>query len=270
MMLGEDPEPPPPPPAWGECPCVLASTLEEVVEGPQSMSFPPIWHNTLHLTVTEVLRGDPGCAVGARLCVAHSARQVAAPAFPAVGSACLLGGVAMAARGMMMARMPMRGGGGGADGMGMAQPSLNCLRIEERTEEAHRGAVLGCSLPFGWTADGGAIRSPFGAWSPLAGSTVIAAADAPVCSATGRPVLQCCSAGELTLTGEMVPPASAEDPTAVSKGGKPKGMWPGGWWEWTNPDGDGEVRHLMITPMICASCLLRGFSEVTGWLYSTV
>lgn len=247
-MLGEEAEPPPPPPAWGECPCVLCGTLEEVVEGPQSLSFPPIWHSTLHLTVTEVLRGDPGCAVGARLCVAHSARQVAAPTFPAVRSACLLGGVAMAARGMMMARMPMRGSGAGG---GAAEPSLNCLRIEERTEEAHRGAVLGCSLPFGWSAEGGAIRSPFGAWSPLDGSTVIAAADAPVCSATGRPVLQC-SPGELSLTGEMVPPASAEDPTAVSTGGKPKGMWPGGWWEWTNPDGDGEVRHVMISLIICA------------------
>eukprot|EP01043_Picozoa_sp_COSAG02_P114594 COSAG02_NODE_50911_length_317_cov_1.096330_1_plen_59_part_10 len=59
----------------------------------------------------------------------------------------------MVARGMMMGRMPMRGGGGGAgDGMGGGEPSLNCLRIEERTEEAHRGAVLGCSLLFGWTA----------------------------------------------------------------------------------------------------------------------
>ena len=203
------------------------------------MSFPPIWHNTLQLTVGEVLRGDPGCGVGAQLTVAHSARQVATPTFPAVGSPCLLGGVATPARGMMMARMPLRDGGGGGD-TAVPEPSMNCLRIEERTEETYRDAVLGCSFPFGWTAEGGAIHSPFGAWSPLEGSSVPVPADAPVCSTTGRPVLQC-SAG-LTLTGEMVPPASAEDPTAVSKGGKPKGKWPGGWYEWTNPDGDGEVR----------------------------
>jgi hypothetical protein len=269
MMMpgGAEEEPPPPPLPWGECPCVLSGTLEQVVEGPQAMSFPPIWHTTLHLTVTDVLRGDPGCPVGARLCVAHSARQISAPCFPAVGAPCLLGGVAMAARGMMMARMPMRGGGAGAH-----EPSLTCLRVEERTDASLRDATLGCSLPFGWTADGGAIRSPFGAWSPPEGSAVAAAADAPVCSATGRPVLQC-GAG-LALTGAMVPPASAEDPTAVSKGGKTKGAWPGGWHEWTNPDGDGEYQLTLTNTTdaeVTVPALLKvGTEEEPRWAASAL
>jgi hypothetical protein len=40
----------------------------------------------------------------------------------------------------------------------------------------------------------------------------------------------------------MVPPASAADSSGPSKGGKPKGQFPGGWFEWGNPDGDGEYQ----------------------------
>ena len=222
-------------PAWGECPCVLGATLASIDEGPTAMSMPPIYNHTLRLTVTEVLRGDlpEGVAIGGELAVSHSARQEQPPAFPAAGAAVLLGAVPEAQRGRMMMMMP--GGGEPA--------AMRCLRLEQRTDEAHAAAVLGCSLPFGWSADGGAVRSPWAAlgadaWDPAEGSTVPPAEGAQVCSVSGRPVLEC--GGALQLTAAMVPPASAADPAAVSKGGKPKGQWPGGWHEWTNPDGDGE------------------------------
>ena len=269
MMMAGDPadaEELPPPLAWGECPCVLAGTLEEVREGPQSMSFPPIWHSTLTVVVTEILRGEPGCAVGDRVAIDHSARQHARPAFPAVGAPCLVGAVAAAARGMMM-RMPMMGGGGAP------AASLNSLRVEERTDDAHAAAVLGCSLPFGWSAEDGAIASPFRVWAPAEGSVVAAAADAPVCAVSGRPVLLCGNAG-LTLTGVMVPPSSAEDPNAVSKGGKAKGQWPGGWHEWTNPDGDGEYRLTLTntteSPVTVPALLKFGDEAEPRWAASAL
>ena len=214
---------------WVECPLVLACELTAVQRGPTARSMPPIHHSTLTFTVSELLRGD-GFAVGSQLVVSHSVRQLELPAYPAVGTPCLLGAVKQAARGMVMRRMP--GGGGGAE----PQAECDCLRLEERTDAAHADAVLGCSLPFGWSADGGAVRSPWAdlgaaAWPPAEGSQVLAAADAKVCSVTGRPVLLCGGGGSLQLSGAMVPPASAEDATAVSRGGKPKGKWPGGWHE---------------------------------------
>ena len=233
---------------WGECPLVLACELTAVQQGPTARSMPPIHHSTLTFTVRELLRGDGGFAVGSQLVVSHSARQLEPPAYPVVGAPCLLGAVKHAARGMVMRRMP--GGGGGGGGGAEPQAECECLRLEERTDAAHADAVLGCSLPFGWSADGGAVRSPWAdlgaaAWPPAEGSRVLAAADAKICSVTGRPVLLCGGGGggsSLQLSGAMVPPASAEDATAVSRGGKPKGKWPGGWHEWTNPDGDGEYR----------------------------
>ena len=190
--------------------------------------MPPIHNRTLTFTVHELLRGDESSA-GAQLVVSHSARQQEPPAYPAIGALCLLGAI----------KHPVRG-------VTMPHACLDCLRLEERTDAAHADAVLGCCLPFGWSADGGAVRSPWArlgaaAWPPAGGSSVLAAAGAPVCSVTGRPVLVC-GGSSLQFSGAMVPPASAEDPAAVSRGGKPKGKWPGGWHEWTNPDGDGEVR----------------------------
>ena len=224
---------------WGECPLVLVSELAAVQPGPTARSMPPIHHSTLTFTVRELLRGD-GFAVGSQLVVSHSARQLEPPAYPAIGTPCLLGAVKHAARGMMMRRGPAAGGGA------ELQAECDCLRLEERTDAAHADAVLGCSLPFGWSADRGAVRSPWAelgaaAWAPAEGSRVLAAADAQVCSVTGRPVLLC-GGGSLQLSGGMVPPASAADATAVSRGAKPRGKWPGGWYEWTNPDGDGEYR----------------------------
>jgi len=124
-------------------------------------------------------------------------------------------------------------------------PEMRCIRIEPRTDTAYADAMLGSSLLFGWVAAEGSIRCPWAdlgakAWAPAAGSTIASLKDTPSCSVTGRPVLKC--GGAVRLSGRMVPPDSAADPTAPSKGGKPKGQWPGGWFEWTNPDGDGEYR----------------------------
>ena len=222
---------------WGECPLVLTVTLDAVQQGPTARSMPPIHNSTLTFTVRGVVRGG-GYPVGTQLVVSHSVRQLEPPAYPEVGAACLLGAIKHAARGMMR-----RVGGGGPPA------ELDCVRLEPSTDTAQAGAVLGCSLPFGWSADGGVVRSPWAdlgaaAWPPAEGSSVLAPADAKVCSATGRPVLTCHMTVPLTVSfsGAMVPPASAEDPAAVSRGGKPKGRWPGGWHEWTNPDGDGEYR----------------------------
>jgi len=220
---------------WGKCPCIFAAILGDVFEGPCARSFPPIYNHTLTLTIVELLKGElpAGCAVGEALTLSHSARQMVSPRFPPGGSACLIGAVPEAMRGGKL--MP-----------GQSAASMRCLRIEERTDASHANAVLSCQLPFGWVvADGGAIRSPWAdmgaeAWKPAAGSTVMVADSALLCSVTGRPVLECSSA--VRFVGEMVPPASAADHAAPSKGGKRKGQWPGGWHEWTNPDGDGEYR----------------------------
>lgn len=209
---------------------MLACELTAVQQGPTARSMPPIHNTRLTFTVHELLRGD--FTVGSQLVVSHSVRQLEPPAFPAVGAPCLLGAVKHAARGMVISSTQHH--------------ECECLRLEERTDSTHADAVLGCSLPFGWSACGEAVRSPWAdlgaaAWPPAEGSGVLAAAGAKVCSMTGRPVLLCGSSS-LQLSGTMVPPASAEDQTAVSHGGKPKGKWPGGWHEWTNPDGDGEYR----------------------------
>ena len=228
-----------PPRPWGECPLVLTVTLDAVLQGLTAQSMPPIHFSTLTFTVRSQLRGAvPSAvhAVGSQLVVSYSSRQLEPPAYPDIGAPYLLGAVKHAARGMMM-----------RDGGGVLQAECDCLRLEHRTDAAQADAVLGCSLPFGWSADGGAVRSPWAdlgtaAWPPAEGSRVLAAADAKVCSVTGRPVLVCEHGGSLQFSGVMVPPASAEDPATVSSGGKPKGKWPGGWHEWTNPDGDGEYR----------------------------
>ena len=261
---------PPEPKAWGECPCVLVATLEEVHEGPTARSMPPIFHHTLTLKVAEVLRGElpPGIAVGGALTCSNSARQMEPPVFPAAGTACIVGAVAEAARGMMM-RMPMRGG---------PEPAtMNCLRLEERTDESHAAAVLGCSLPFGWsTAADGAVLSPWASlgsdcWAPGEGSTIKPEDGAHTCSITGRPVLSCGASG-LTLTGCMVPPASAADPTGPSKGGKPKGKFPGGWFEWGNPDGDGEYRlkltNTSANPLTIPALVRVGEGGTPSWAAS--
>ena len=208
-------------PPWGDCPLVLACELTAVQQGATARSTPPVYNSTLTFTVCELLRGDDFSA-GAQLVVSHSARQVEPPVYPAIGALCLLGASKRAARGKTV-------------------PQAECLRLED-----YMDAVLGCSLPFGWSTDGGDVRSPWAnlgtaAWPPAEGSSILAAAGAPVCSVTGRPVLVC-GDGSLQFSGAMVPPASAENSAVVSRGNKPKGKWPGGWHEWTNPDGDGDIR----------------------------
>jgi hypothetical protein len=232
----------PPVVAWGECHCVFVGSLESLAEGPTARSMPPIYNHRLTFTVTEVLRGQlpDGVGVGAALTCAHSARQLEKPDFPPAGTVCIVGAATVAARGggrMMMMRGP--GGGGGE------APSMTCMRVDVHSADAHAVAVLGCSLPFGWsTTAEGAIVSPWAAlgadaWSPGEGSTIAAEEGAHSCSVTGRPVLGGASSS-LRLSGAMVPPPSAADPSQPSKGGKPKGQFPGGWFEWGNPDGDGE------------------------------
>jgi hypothetical protein len=144
-------------------------------------------------------------------------------------------------------------------------PSMTCLRVDVRSADARASAVLGCSLPFGWATDKeGAIISPWAAlgaeaWSPGEGSTIAAADAAPRCHVAGRPVLRC-GASSLRLTGARVPPPSAEDPSRPSKGGKPKGQFPGGWFEWCNPDGDGEYALTLTntgTEAVSVPALLR-------------
>eukprot|EP00747_Dinoflagellata_sp_TGD_P002117 gnl/TRDRNA2_/TRDRNA2_102945_c0_seq1.p1 gnl/TRDRNA2_/TRDRNA2_102945_c0~~gnl/TRDRNA2_/TRDRNA2_102945_c0_seq1.p1 ORF type:complete len:395 (+),score=50.89 gnl/TRDRNA2_/TRDRNA2_102945_c0_seq1:2-1186(+) len=216
---------------WNECPCVFVGKLEAVISGPVARSMPPIYHHTLTLTVVEVLRGE--LSIGATLLISHSLRQVDPPQYPPLGSSCLLGAVADASRGLRASRS-----------MGQA-PEMRCLRIEEKTDTSYADAALGSSLLFGWVASSGSIRGPWAdlgakAWAPAPGSGIAPLEEVPICSATGRPMLKCGSG--VRLSGQMIPPDSAADLTAPSKGGKPKGQWPGGWYEWTNPDGDGDYR----------------------------
>jgi hypothetical protein len=165
--------------AWGECPCVFVGNLAEVAEGPTSRSMPPIYNHTLTFTVTEVLRGElpEGVSLGATLTCANSACQADVPISPAAGTACIVGAVAAAMRGRMM-MMPG------------PQVAMNCLRLDERSDESHAAAVLGCSLPFGWgTGIDGAVVSPWASlgadsWSPGEGSTIAGTDGAHVCSVT--------------------------------------------------------------------------------------
>eukprot|EP01049_Picozoa_sp_SAG25_P022655 SAG25_NODE_9167_length_385_cov_0.430070_1_plen_117_part_10 len=78
---------------------------------------------------------------------------------------------------------------------------MTCMRVDVHSADAHAVAVLGCSLPFGWsTTAEGAIVSPWAAlgadaWSPGEGSTIAAEEGAHSCSVTGRPVLSCGGGG---------------------------------------------------------------------------
>src|SRR5208337_3995569 len=42
---------------WGGAECVFTAKLENVTAGPVANSYPPIYTNTLHLTVKKCLRG---------------------------------------------------------------------------------------------------------------------------------------------------------------------------------------------------------------------
>lgn len=177
---------------WGEAECVFTGKLESVRAGPVARSMPPIYNHTLHLTVEKCLRGT--LKSGEKIDCANMARQMEEPAFP-VGKLCLVSA-------------------------SKAQGALVIQRIETASEKNVAEATLDCSMPLGWTIEGGKPVSPWAALGAKAWPASATVKGDVTCSKTGRPALM---VGRRVNFGvEPVPPKKSI--------------------QWTNPDGDGEYK----------------------------
>ena len=146
------------------------------------------------------------------------ARQVAGPTFP-VGKLCLISAA-------------------------KSQGSLVIRRIEAASEKNVAEATLDCSMPLGWTIEGGKPVSPWAALGAKAWPASAAGKGEATCSKTGRPALM---VGEgVSFSVEPVPPKKAI--------------------EWTNPDGDGEykitVTNTTDKPLSVPALLSNGESRL--------
>jgi hypothetical protein len=176
-------------PNWSQSEFVFSAKLDQVVAGPVGRSFPPMYTHTLHFTVEKVLRG--GLKPGEKVVCSHAARQNNPPAFPE-GKVCLV--AARKTHGGMIA-----------------------LTVQEADDDAIAAATATCSLPLGWTMEGGKPVSPWAAQDAAVWPAGLGARAKVKCSKTGRPALM--AGPSVTLAVEPVPPEKAI--------------------QWTNPDGDG-------------------------------
>lgn len=174
---------------WGAAPVVFVGTLTRVQAGPVGLSHPPMRTHRLFFQVTEVLRGE--VKPGEPLTCSHVVRGDA-PQFPQ-GKKCVVS----------------------------VSPSRRQMRVQAvmvATPAVLAEAKAACSVPLGWSVQGGKLVSPWAGLGKKAWPAEVKSAGPMVCSKTGRPALLVGPGVKFTVA--PVPPKEKI--------------------KWTNPDGDGE------------------------------
>jgi len=124
------------------------------------------------------------------------------------------------------------------------------LTVEPADAASVAAAREAVAVPIGWTREGGGWRSPWADLGEAAWPKGAVASRRPCCTRTGRPALLAGSG--VLLTVEPVPPKRAI--------------------EWTNPDGDGEIRVTVSNPgrePVAIPALLRAGDRIL-WAESLV
>ncbi len=103
---------------------------------------------------------------------------------------------------------------------------MQIVSVDKVTSAALEAAREAVAVPIGWVRQGGGWLSPWAGMGDAAWPKAAAAATGPSCARTGRPALLAGSG--VTLAVEPVPPKQEI--------------------QWTNPDGDGEIRVTVSNP----------------------
>jgi RNA polymerase sigma factor (sigma-70 family) len=179
-------------PKWAQSEVICTAALTRVIAGPVGRSIPPVYTHTLVLKVEETVRG--AVKKGEMIQAFHSIRQENEPTFPE-GKDCVVG-------------------------LKKTRGSWQAVIVEGKAPELVRQVRLACSVPIGWTIEGGTFVSPWAKLGKKGWPAGLKSKSAVVCAKTGRPALLAAPGVELIV--EKVPPAKQI--------------------KWTNPDGDGEYK----------------------------